>query len=77
MLSRPHQSKRQLRFLTAAVIDGSAGKAFIIDRRKGEVRQSINLPARATECGLAVAGEKLYLTSETGSLHCFSAFIRR
>lgn len=50
--------------------DGSSGRLFLIDRTTGSVEQTIELPARVTECGLAIA-DRLYVTCEDGTVACF------
>lgn len=51
--------------------DGSAGHLFTVDVRSAQVKQTLALPARVTECGLAIARGRLYVACEDGSLHCF------
>ncbi|MEK6239671.1 MAG: PQQ-binding-like beta-propeller repeat protein, partial [Planctomycetales bacterium] len=51
--------------------DGSSGVVLVLDRESGTVQQTIDLPARVAECGLSVAGSRLYVSCEDGSLRCF------
>ncbi len=51
--------------------DGSTGDLFVIDAATGRVRQHIDLPARVTECGIAVADGRVVVSCEDGSVHVF------
>ena len=50
--------------------DGSSGFVQIVDADDGKLTATYGLPARATECGLAVAGGRLYVSCEDGTLVC-------
>jgi outer membrane protein assembly factor BamB len=51
--------------------DGTGGTVWLLDPETGAVRQTLDLPARVTECGLAVADGTLYVAGEDGSVCCF------
>jgi hypothetical protein len=51
--------------------DGKTGLLLVLVADSGEVKQRIALPARVTECGLAVAGGRLFVTCEDGSLRMY------
>lgn len=53
--------------------DGRTGVLHIIDAGTGKVRATHTLPARATECGLAVADGRLIVACEDGSLVCLGS----
>ena len=50
--------------------DGSKGQLLLIDAKTGQVKQRLPLPARVTECGLALANERIYICCEDGHLIC-------
>jgi outer membrane protein assembly factor BamB len=51
--------------------DGSAGQVFLLDAKTGRLVRKWRLPARVTECGVAIAGGGLFISCEDGSLHRF------
>lgn len=52
--------------------DGSKGQLFLIDANSGQLQQTIQLPARVTECGLAIANNRIYICCEDGHLICIN-----
>jgi outer membrane protein assembly factor BamB len=52
--------------------DGSAGFLQVVDAESGKLLAEYPLPARVTECGLAAAGGRLYVSLENGELVCFA-----
>lgn len=52
--------------------DGSAGFVQVVDARSGRLLREHPLPARVTECGLATAYGRLYISLENGELLCLN-----
>jgi hypothetical protein len=53
--------------------DGSQGFVQVVSAADGKLIEELPLPARVTECGLAVARGKLYASCEDGTVVCLGA----
>ena len=51
--------------------DGAAGFVQVLDAATGKLLAEHAVAGRVTECGLAVAGGRLYVTCEDGAMVCF------
>jgi outer membrane protein assembly factor BamB len=51
--------------------DGSTGFVQILNVRDGKLLATYEVPSRVTECGLCVAGRRLYACCEAGDILCF------
>lgn len=58
-------------FLGGGARDGSGGFVQVVDATSGRRLATHELPARVTECGLAVAAGRLLVSCEDGTLVCF------
>ena len=56
-------------YLGGGARDGSAGFVQVLDAT-GKLLAEHALPARVVECGLAVAGGRLFVTCEDGTVVC-------
>jgi outer membrane protein assembly factor BamB len=53
--------------------DGSKGFVQVVSAADGKLIAEYAMPARVAECGLAVAGGRLYVSCEDGSVVCLGA----
>jgi outer membrane protein assembly factor BamB len=53
--------------------DDSTGFVQVVDARTGRLLREHTLPARVTECGLAAAYGRLYVSLENGEVVCLES----
>jgi len=60
-------------YLGGGARDGTSGFVQVVEAKTGRLFAGHDLPARVTECGLAPAGDCLYVCCEDGTLVCFES----
>lgn len=57
-------------YLGGGARDGTVGFVQVLDGKTGQLLTTHQMPSRVTECGLAAAGQRLFVCCESGEIAC-------